>query len=140
MYINLAAVQFCVSWISGICCMYTSKFKLCPALSRSKSVTALINFMFIGPCIIIYSYSTANKMHLLSQIIYSCKNAPVVSDGLSVNHQELKTVYTATVYVKQLIGDEMELVKTSSISSPIAAGSSSCLTYTVAVYAVLSSR
>jgi hypothetical protein len=34
------------------------------------------------------------------------------------------------------IGDEMEL---RFISSPIAAGSSSCLTYTVAVYAVLSS-
>ena len=36
------------------------------------------------------------------------------SDGLSVHHQELKTAYTATVYVKQLllptaIGDEMEL-------------------------------
>ena len=28
---------------------------------------------FIGPCIVIYSYSTTNKMHLLSQIIYSCK-------------------------------------------------------------------
>jgi len=25
------------------------------------------------PCIVIYSYSTTNKMHLLSQIIYSCK-------------------------------------------------------------------
>jgi len=33
------------------------------------------------------------------------------------------------------IGDEME----SSISSPITAGSSSCLIYTIAVYAVLSS-
>jgi len=48
-------------------------------------------------------------------------------------------VYTATVYVKQLllsaaIRDEME----SSISSLIAAGSSRCLTYTVAVYAFLS--
>ena len=29
--------------------------------------------IFIGPCIVIYSYSTTNKMHLLSQIIYSCK-------------------------------------------------------------------
>jgi hypothetical protein len=36
-----------------------------------------------------------------------------VSDGLSVHHQELKTAYIETVYVKQLllpaaIGDEME--------------------------------
>jgi hypothetical protein len=27
----------------------------------------------IHTCIVIYSYSTTNKMHLLSQIIYSCK-------------------------------------------------------------------
>jgi hypothetical protein len=54
------------------------------------------------------------------------ENALHVSDGLSVHHQELKTAYTATVYVKQLL-------------LPAAAGSSSCLTYTVAVYAVLSS-
>jgi hypothetical protein len=34
----------------------------------------LLGFLiFIGPYIIIYSYSTTNKMHLLSQIIYSCK-------------------------------------------------------------------
>jgi hypothetical protein len=41
-------------------------------------------------------------------------NALRVLDGLSVHHQELKTVYAATIYVKQLllpaaIGDEMEL-------------------------------
>jgi hypothetical protein len=29
--------------------------------------------IFIGPCIVIHSYSTTNEMHLLSQIIYSCK-------------------------------------------------------------------
>jgi len=33
----------------------------------------LLRFVFIGPRIVICSYSTANKMHLLSQIIYSCK-------------------------------------------------------------------
>jgi len=58
--------------------------------------------------------------------------------GLSVHHQELKTAYTATVYVKQLllpaaIGDEMEL------QLHLIPHSSSCLTYTIAVYAVLSS-
>jgi hypothetical protein len=99
---------------------------------------------------------TTNKMHLLSQIIYSCKTLYMFRTvfpsiirssklrikqrymsncccclllwgmrwnilvkrstcfGLSfVHHQELKTAYTATVYVKQLllpaiIGDEME--------------------------------
>ena len=80
-------------------------------------------------------------MHLLSQIIYSCKTLYMFRDGISVHHQELKTAYTATVYVKQLllpaaIGDEMEL---QFQLIPIAAGRSSCLTYTVAVYAVLKS-
>ena len=42
------------------------------------------------------------------------ENALHVLNGLSVYHQELKTAYTATVYVKQLllpaaIRDEMEL-------------------------------
>ena len=32
----------------------------------------------------------------VSQIIYSCKNALHVSDGLSVHHQEVKTAHTAT--------------------------------------------
>jgi len=35
--------------------------------------TGKVRSTFIGPCIVIYSYSTTNKMHLLSQIIYSCK-------------------------------------------------------------------
>jgi hypothetical protein len=53
-------------------------------------------------------------MNLLSQIMYSCKTLYVFWDGLSVNQQELKTAYTATVYVKLLLlpapfGDEMEL-------------------------------
>jgi hypothetical protein len=57
-------------------------------------------------------------------------NALHILDGLSVHRQELKTAYTATVYVKQLllyaaIGDDIEL---RSISFPIAAYSSSCLT------------
>ena len=33
----------------------------------------MVYLIFINPCIVIYSYSTTNKMHLLSQIIYSCK-------------------------------------------------------------------
>jgi hypothetical protein len=33
----------------------------------------LTYLIFIGPCIVIYTYSTTNTMHLLSQIIYSCK-------------------------------------------------------------------
>ena len=55
-----------------------------------------------------------------------------VSDGFSVHHQELKTAYTATVYVKQLL-------LPAAIRDETAAGSSSRLTYTVDVYAVLNS-
>ena len=58
-----------------------------------------------------------NKMHLLSQIICSCKTLYM-----------LRTVFPSIIRSSKL-----------RISSPIAAGSSSCLTYTVAVYAVLSS-
>jgi len=32
-----------------------------------------IYMIFVGLCIVMYSYSTTNKMRLLSQIIYSCK-------------------------------------------------------------------
>jgi len=31
-----------------------------------------LHLTFIGPCVVIYSYSTTNKMRLLSEIIYSC--------------------------------------------------------------------
>jgi hypothetical protein len=40
---------------------------------RLKCFMLFIHLTFIGPCIVIYSYSTTNKMHLLSQIIYSYK-------------------------------------------------------------------
>ena len=69
-------------------------------LDRQQELESL-NLIFIGPCIVMYSYSTTNKMHLLSQIILvKCLH---VSDGLSVHHQELKNAYTATVYGKELL-------------------------------------
>ena len=54
-------------------------------------------------------------------------NKGIIPDSLSIHHQELKTAYTATVYVKYLL-------LRAAILSPIAARSSSCLTYTVVVY------
>jgi len=76
---------------------------------QQQSVTSpLVNLIFIGPCIVINSHSTTNKMHLLSQIVYSCKMLYML--------------------LPAVIGDEMEI-----------RDSSRCLTYTVAVYAVLSS-
>ena len=90
--------------------------------------------IFMGPCIVIYCCSTTNKMHLILELFILVKHSTCF--GLSVHHQELKTAYTATTYVKQLLLSGM---RWSSISSPITAVNSSCLTYTVAVYEALSS-
>ena len=94
--------------------------------------------VFVIMITIIYKFNIHRSVHRNIFLQYNQQDAPVISNylflhnalhvshGLSVHYQELKTAYTATVYVKQLllsvaIGDEMELG--SSISSPIAAGS-----------------
>jgi hypothetical protein len=47
-------------------------------------------------CKQIYAITIENQKHAhVSQINYSCKTLHV-SDGLSVHHQELKTVHTTT--------------------------------------------
>jgi hypothetical protein len=80
-------------------------------------------------------------MHLLSQIIYSCKTLYM-----------FRTVFPSIIRSSKLRIQQWYMSNSccyillsgmrwnfSSSSSPIAAGSSSCLTYTIAVYAVLSS-
>jgi len=47
----------------------------------------------VGPCIVIYFYSKTNQMHNISNLFYFVNNTVHVSDGLSVCHQESKTVY-----------------------------------------------
>jgi len=72
-------------------------------------------------------------MHLLSQIIYSCKTLYMLWTVFpSISWSSKQRIWQRYMSNR----DEMGL---GSISSPIAAGSSSCLTYTVAVYTVLSS-
>ena len=51
---------------------------------------------FIGPCIVIYFYSKTNQMHQFLKFILFCSSALHVSDGLSIQHQESKTVHTAS--------------------------------------------
>jgi len=50
-----------------------SKFFTSLKSRDNKPVNMPVSLTFIGQCIVIYSYSTTNKMNLLSQIIYSCK-------------------------------------------------------------------
>jgi len=52
--------------------------------------------MFVVPCIVIYFCSKSNKMDQCLKFILFLRNTLHVSDGLSVHHQEIKTVHTAT--------------------------------------------
>jgi hypothetical protein len=85
--------------------------------------------------------------------VYSNGICQTAADTSCVHHQELKTEYTATIYVKQLLLPAASNIRSSKLRIQqrhmskscwyvllLAAGSSSsCLTYIVAVYAVLSS-
>ena len=51
---------------------------------------------FIGSCIVIYFYSKTNQMHECLKFILFWNDTLHVSGGLSVRHQEFKTVHTAT--------------------------------------------
>ena len=61
-----------------------------------KSLRYLSYLTFLGPCILIYFYSKTNEMHQFFKFISFCSSTPHVSDGLSVHHQESKTVHTAS--------------------------------------------
>jgi hypothetical protein len=51
---------------------------------------------FIEPSIVICFYSKTNQMHQFFKFILFCSSTLHVSDGLSVHHQESKTVHTAS--------------------------------------------
>jgi len=63
--------------------------------SLNKQTTRLT---FVGPCIVIYFYIKTNQMHNISNLFYfgTTLYEVHVSDGLSVHHQESKTVHTAS--------------------------------------------
>jgi len=45
---------------------------------------------------VVYFYSKTNEMHLFLKFLLFCSSTLHVSDGLSVHHQEPKTVHTAS--------------------------------------------
>jgi hypothetical protein len=96
---------------------------------------------FCACAITFQTQSTTKKMHLLSQIIYSFKKLymfqMVFPSIIRSSKLRIQQRYTSKSCCYLLLLGIRWIC--SSTSSPIAAGSSSCLTYTVAVYAVLSS-
>jgi hypothetical protein len=95
-----------------------------------------IHLIFIGPCIVIYSCSTTNRMSLLPQIIYSCKTLYI-----------FRTVFPSIIRSSKLRIQQRYMSNSCCYllllgirrNSSLIWSSSSCLTYTVAVYVVLSS-
>ena len=65
----------------------------CECTRRCNEVLCLT---FVGPCIVIYFCSKTNQMHNISNLFYFWNSTVRASDGLSVHHQESKTVYTAS--------------------------------------------
>jgi len=88
----------------------------------SSVTTSEILLTFIGPCIVIYLYSKTNQMHQFLRFILFCSSTLHVSDGLSVHHQEFKTVHTASG-IRQTASADCLLAGTrwncSSISFPL---------------------
>jgi hypothetical protein len=67
-----------------------------PTLSSGEWIRFDVRLTFIGPCVVIYFYSTTNEMHQFLKFILFCSSTLHVSDGLSLHHQQCKTVHTAS--------------------------------------------
>ena len=65
-------------------------------LLMTFGTTLVANLTFIGACIVIYFCSKTNKMHQFLKFILFFSCTLHVSDGLSLHHQESKTVHTAS--------------------------------------------
>jgi hypothetical protein len=73
-----------------------------PTAVQSEPVLALaclhysFSLTFIGPCIVIYGCSKTNEMRQFLIFFVFCSNTLLVSDGLSIQYKESKTVHTAS--------------------------------------------
>jgi len=89
-----------------------------------------LTFILLGPCIVIYSYSKTNKKHLLSQIIYSCETLYKFRTSFRPSSGAQDCVYSDRHLSNSCCYLPLGAMRLdcSSISSPLTAGSSSCLT------------
>jgi len=71
-------------------------FQLYFCQEAGVSARLRLELTFIGTCIVVYFYSKTNQMHNFSSLLNITLR---VSDGLSVHHQEFKTVHTASGHV-----------------------------------------
>ena len=91
---------------------------------------SIVNLAFIGAYIMIHFYSKTNEMYNFSNLFYFCSSTLRVSDGLSVHHQESKTVHTASVTCTYCIR-YTRYVKQILLTACYQAVSRICLTYLV---------
>ena len=89
---KIAQARNCVNWNCVIQGLSVSTFKI--FMVRHPKI-CIWSLTFIEPCIVIYFYSITNYIHQCIKFILFGVTL-LVSDGLSVHHQEFKTVHTAT--------------------------------------------
>jgi hypothetical protein len=84
-------------WLSARSrCVFIQWPSLLPFSAEWDFFNSLVCFTCTGPCIVMYCYSTTNEMHQFLKFILFCSSTVHVSEGLSVHHQESKTVHTAS--------------------------------------------
>jgi hypothetical protein len=74
--------------------IYISGFTTKKLNCNQDNKNVYVSLTFIGLCIVIYSYSKNQPDAPVNYLLLY--NSPHASDGLSVHHQEFRTVHTAT--------------------------------------------
>jgi len=92
-----------------------------PGSIKFRGISWIVEALtFIGPCIVIYFYSKTNEIHHFLKFILFCRCTLHVSDGLSIHHQESKTVHTASGVRQTDFADCLLGGTRCSISFPLA--------------------
>jgi hypothetical protein len=117
---------YCCSWF--MCCQDNISSILCLPL---VTIWSSINVTFISPCVVIYSYSTTKKMHLFLKLFILVKRSTCFKRSFRLSSGAQNCTYgkrrtSNSCCHLLLVGTKWNC---SSILSPLAAGSSSCLMY-----------